>query len=756
MKKTLLTSCAIVVAILATAGLPQMVVRNKKQAPQVPQPAVTLASKTHRVAPAHVRLTADQPLQAAFSVQGAESQKAVWQVNFDEGAAGWTLGRDANDYFGWELKKSSGTQAFGLIDENDVQSLFIEGPYQIYRRSIARATGPAIDVPQNGVLHAYIGYSQNMNTYAVLSIEASTDGFENSVELWNSTLETGETAWRWHKIEVGLNDYAGKKVAFRFTYGPGISDNVFRTGGYMADYYIDGLQVTGVSSVDHIDVATGEPVNFVDLSTGDVAQWEWQFEGGTPATSTEAAPTVVYKNDGAYSVSLTVTDAQGTTSSVTRERFVNVTGTAPVARIMPPATFRYDDTHLPMVCPLVPVQYRDASSGFPTQWQWNFTGTTPAASAQENPLVAYDFMHEQSVTLQVANEHGSSSDALAVSAEYEGYISNLLSSDYPITRSLDGEGTFPGSNRMRINAYAERFSAPSRPILVYGALVFFETATAEALTDQIANVGVHLCKSEDGKPGKQLDSMWWRVFELATSTSTTLRGTLFEFTPQVVDEEFFIMVDGIPEWNDSCNVSFAMASLRDHDNTAYIKLRDQWRPVTGFFDRDKSQTSFYIMPLIAHSVITFLPTSTQEVRVPAQGGSIDQQLFALFGYNTPEVDADWCRITSTPNELTLDTLKIECDALPAGTSSRVATITVTDRINASTATLRIVQSAGLAGDVNGDGEVDVNDVNILINIILGTDDAEKYDGRADVNGSGGIDVSDVNALLNIILGKDDN
>ncbi|MBR1882985.1 MAG: right-handed parallel beta-helix repeat-containing protein [Muribaculaceae bacterium] len=58
----------------------------------------------------------------------------------------------------------------------------------------------------------------------------------------------------------------------------------------------------------------------------------------------------------------------------------------------------------------------------------------------------------------------------------------------------------------------------------------------------------------------------------------------------------------------------------------------------------------------------------------------------------------------------------------------------------------------LKGDVNGDGVVDVNDVNILLNIVLGKDAAEPYDGRANVDGEGDVDVNDVNILINIILG----
>ncbi len=60
---------------------------------------------------------------------------------------------------------------------------------------------------------------------------------------------------------------------------------------------------------------------------------------------------------------------------------------------------------------------------------------------------------------------------------------------------------------------------------------------------------------------------------------------------------------------------------------------------------------------------------------------------------------------------------------------------------------------GLKGDVDGNGEVDVNDVNILINIMLGKANADDYPGQTDIDGQEGIDAGDVNALVNILLGK---
>ncbi len=54
------------------------------------------------------------------------------------------------------------------------------------------------------------------------------------------------------------------------------------------------------------------------------------------------------------------------------------------------------------------------------------------------------------------------------------------------------------------------------------------------------------------------------------------------------------------------------------------------------------------------------------------------------------------------------------------------------------------------GDVDGSGKVNVSDVTVLINMILGI--VETDEQAADINGDGKVNVSDVTALINIILG----
>ena len=56
------------------------------------------------------------------------------------------------------------------------------------------------------------------------------------------------------------------------------------------------------------------------------------------------------------------------------------------------------------------------------------------------------------------------------------------------------------------------------------------------------------------------------------------------------------------------------------------------------------------------------------------------------------------------------------------------------------------------GDVDGNDLIDGNDLNVLINILLGKDNTD-YGNRANIDRQGGVDGNDLNALINILLGK---
>ncbi len=72
-------------------------------------------------------------------------------------------------------------------------------------------------------------------------------------------------------------------------------------------------------------VSLGGSVNFTDGSFGDIVSWEWTFEGGTPATSTQQNPNgIVYNESGDFDVTLTITDTDGNSETLTREAYIQV------------------------------------------------------------------------------------------------------------------------------------------------------------------------------------------------------------------------------------------------------------------------------------------------------------------------------------------------------------------------------------------------------------------------------------------------
>jgi PKD repeat protein len=59
----------------------------------------------------------------------------------------------------------------------------------------------------------------------------------------------------------------------------------------------------------------GESIDFIDLSyNGTPNNWNWTFNGGTPASSSEQSPTIQYNTPGIYTVSLVTSNDQGQTS----------------------------------------------------------------------------------------------------------------------------------------------------------------------------------------------------------------------------------------------------------------------------------------------------------------------------------------------------------------------------------------------------------------------------------------------------------
>jgi PKD repeat protein len=134
----------------------------------------------------------------------------------------------------------------------------------------------------------------------------------------------------------------------------------------------------------------GEAVQFLDQSGNDPTSWSWDFGDG--GSSAEQSPSHTYTEAGAYTVTLSVSNAAGS-DSLSQQIAVGVP---------PSAAFTW---HPAAPVAAEPVQFTDTSVGGPVAWQWSFGDGL--SSSEQNPVHTYAQAGSMTVSLGVSNDFGS-------------------------------------------------------------------------------------------------------------------------------------------------------------------------------------------------------------------------------------------------------------------------------------------------------------------------------------------------------------
>ncbi len=79
--------------------------------------------------------------------------------------------------------------------------------------------------------------------------------------------------------------------------------------------------------VDRQIICAGDSLQFIDDSYNNVSGWSWNFQGGTPTTSTDQNPLIHYNSSGSYDITLSVNDPLGNLVSQTFPNYITVMGT---------------------------------------------------------------------------------------------------------------------------------------------------------------------------------------------------------------------------------------------------------------------------------------------------------------------------------------------------------------------------------------------------------------------------------------------
>ncbi|RLD61457.1 MAG: hypothetical protein DRJ01_07890 [Bacteroidetes bacterium] len=192
---------------------------------------------------------------------------------------------------------------------------------------------------------------------------------------------------------LGTEEYEGEAIA---SFQPGTSNNLTITMHLVGDS--NNIPIAAFTS-DQTVVDEGQSIQFTDQSTNTPTSWSWDFGDG--GISTEQNPTYAYNTAGTYTVSLEVTNDNGS-DTLTKIDYITVNASGSSA---PVAEFTANQT---IINQGESISFTDQSTNTPTSWSWDFgDGGT---STEQNPTYIYNTSGTYTVSLTATNDNGSNTE----------------------------------------------------------------------------------------------------------------------------------------------------------------------------------------------------------------------------------------------------------------------------------------------------------------------------------------------------------
>ncbi len=176
------------------------------------------------------------------------------------------------------------------------------------------------------------------------------------------------------------------------------------------------------------DPSTQDEIQFTDTSIdpdGTIISWSWDFGDGN--TSTIQHPTHQYADNGTYTVTLNVTDDDGTTN----ETYLGIT----VANVPPVVNFTYAPENPTTNDTIIFTDTSTDADGTIISWLWGFGDNT--TSLEQNPIHQYADNGTYTVTLNVTDDDGDTNETsqhivvsnIAPTADFSWSLTNSTTDD---------------------------------------------------------------------------------------------------------------------------------------------------------------------------------------------------------------------------------------------------------------------------------------------------------------------------------------
>ncbi len=386
---------------------------------------------------------------------------------------------------GFNASQTNGCAPFTVQLNNTSSVNAVSFNWQLPGGAPASSTNqnPTVVYNTPGVYTVILTVSNSAGTSTASQIDYITVGTTPSASYTASVLEATAT----------FTNTTTNGVTYSWSFGDGGSSteaNPAHTYVYDGTYSVvlTATNVCGTNTFTQTVVIITEPeagftatttsgcgplsVQFVDLSSENTSSWLWSFPGGTPNTSTDQNPVVVYLTPGVYDVTL-VAAGLGGSSTFTQSSFITVAG-APTGGFTssvnqniatftnsstnattylwqfgdgsssieanPSHTYMNDGTYTVILsatnncgttiiqqtvtivtapvaaftfnssvgCLPLAVLFSNSSSSNATSFAWDFQGGSPATSVDQNPVSTWNSAGVYLVTLTASNAAGSS------------------------------------------------------------------------------------------------------------------------------------------------------------------------------------------------------------------------------------------------------------------------------------------------------------------------------------------------------------
>lgn len=262
-------------------------------------------------------------LEYAVSVDAAASLNSIVSFEFNieggqysaQGSFARKVGVIVEDFETGDFSKYNWSTA-GSADWTISTESVHEGTYSAKSGQIGNSASSKLQLEYNVLTD-----NDTISFFRRVSSEDGYDFLEFYIDNQLKEKWSGEKVWECVKFPVNAGNHTFRWEYKKDSYSNGGSDQALID--YITLPAAGDQALVAKFTTDETEICEDNFIQFTNQSLGEPTAYSWSFEGGTPASSTEANPQVKYSTPGTYSVELTVTKG-GESHTVTKADFIVV------------------------------------------------------------------------------------------------------------------------------------------------------------------------------------------------------------------------------------------------------------------------------------------------------------------------------------------------------------------------------------------------------------------------------------------------